>query len=348
MEIKLTTEDENKAREFIKNITTKDKTALISHSDDLDGMASAKIMGKAFNPNFIYFIKYSEFNESFIQNLKKSSINKTIFTDISITNKTLLKDLEEFSEILIIDHHQFKEDLNSGKTIFINSQGYCAANICYELFKKNPKVKKLDWLVALASTADWMYEKNTKWLKEIYQKYGDEFNIKEPRKGKLWKIIDNLALAIIYFNENPKELYNKIEDEFGNFKKLNKYSEKVRSEINYYLSNFDEQKQKISEGWFWEINPEYRILSRLSSEISLRELNKLFIIIIPYKKAYSISARRQDRKINLPELLQDLTKGFKCSSAGGHIPAAGGNFPKEYITEFKQRLKNIDLKKYKI
>ena len=108
MEIKLTAGNKSKAREFINSINEQDKTALISHSDDLDGLASAKVMRKTFNPNFIYFIKYKELNDNFIEKLKKSSINKTIFTDISITNKSLLKKLEKFSEILIIDHHQFQ------------------------------------------------------------------------------------------------------------------------------------------------------------------------------------------------------------------------------------------------
>jgi nanoRNase/pAp phosphatase (c-di-AMP/oligoRNAs hydrolase) len=40
----------------------------------------------------------------------------------------------------------------------------------------------------------------------------------------------------------------------------------------------------------------------------------------------------------LGEVLKKCIEGFEDSTAGGHDRAAGGDFPKKYLEEFKSRL----------
>ena len=53
------------------------------------------------------------------------------------------------------------------------------------------------------------------------------------------------------------------------------------------------------------------------------------------------SARRQDFKVKMNELLEEAVKGIPDSSAGGHIPAAAGSIPKSYEDRFKENIVKI-------
>ena len=70
----------------------------------------------------------------------------------------------------------------------------------------------------------------------------------------------------------------------------------------------------------------------------VRDSGPVIFIMIPVAPLIEISSRRQDGKVNLPQLLNKCITGFPNSEAGGHIKAAGGTFPEEYLEEFKKRL----------
>ena len=134
--------NEDNARGFINDITNVDNFSLISHID-LDCLACAKIIDLLVDPDIILFLDYENFKDEYFLQLKDKNINKIIFTDLNFKDSDLIKKLESFAQILIIDHHVFDEDLNSKKTVFINKQDYCAAFICYDLFKDYSTVKKV-------------------------------------------------------------------------------------------------------------------------------------------------------------------------------------------------------------
>src|SRR3989344_7222449 len=104
--------NEKRFNDFISNLKEKDKIAIISHSRDIDGIVSAKIIHKVVDANFIKLVDYEEVNDELIRELKKNNINKTIISDISLGENDFIEKLREFSEALIIDHHVFPYDLN--------------------------------------------------------------------------------------------------------------------------------------------------------------------------------------------------------------------------------------------
>lgn len=53
------------------------------------------------------------------------------------------------------------------------------------------------------------------------------------------------------------------------------------------------------------------------------------------------SARRQDFRVKMNELLEKAVKGIPNASAGGHIPAAAGSVPRDYLNVFKENLLQI-------
>ena len=314
------------------------KLALISHTD-LDGLASAKVANAVLQADMLEFLDYEAINDSLVSRLKKNKIKTVVFTDISIDESKIIKKIEKFARILIIDHHKIGEDFNSEKTVFLNAQGYCAAYICYYLFSKIRNIEKLDWFIACACVADWQYILNNVWINSIYEKYGDKFigTIEGVKKStKLYPIGYDISLALIYFDHDFKNVYDKIGDSFGEIGDLKKYASIVLKEINEYGKKFEKEKAEISDGYFWEIKSKFGIKAILINQISSEYLNKTIIFASIHNGNCSISARRQDGKVDVSDLCKKLVGDFGW--AGGHARAAGGNFPEKYFEEFKKKL----------
>ena len=148
---------------FMSETNEKEKIALISHTD-LDGLAAARVVNEVVQADLIKFVNYHELNNNLLEELKKNKIKRAIFTDLSLENEEFLKEAEKFLKVLWIDHHTFPRDYNSKKTVYLNSQGFCATYICYYLFSKISNIEKLDCLVASASISDCLYFNNQEFM----------------------------------------------------------------------------------------------------------------------------------------------------------------------------------------
>lgn len=314
------------------------KLALVSHTD-LDGIASAKVANSVLQADMLEFLDYEDINDNLVNKLKKNKVKIAVFTDISIDNVKIIKKIEKFARVLIIDHHKINEDFNSDKTVFLNAQGFCAAYICYYLFSKIQNLDRYDWLVACASVADWQYILNKDWMNSIYVKYRDNFigtieGVKESKR--LYPAGYNISLALIYFQLDFKKVFDKIGDSFGDIGDLEKYSSIVLKEIEKYDKKFEDEKIEIKGGFFWELKPRFRIKVILINQISSKYLDKTIVFASIHGGNCSISARRQDGKVDVAAFCKRLVGDFGW--AGGHAKAAGANFPAEYFEEFKKRL----------
>lgn len=328
--------------DFISTLNDKDKIGLISHTD-LDGLAAAKIVNEVIQPDFIEFVDYAGLNSTLVQKIKKWKAKKLILTDIAINSDDFIKEIEKFAELLIIDHHLFPKDFNSDKTIFINAHGFCATYICYYLLSKIQNLEHLDWLVACASLSDFMLN-NQNWLEDVYRKYNIEEKI-DPiaDEGKINSLKYKLDLGIAYWKTkgNLKKAFDLIGKNFGEINELESNALEVDEEIKSLIKRFEKEKQEINGKIIWIFGPKFDIGSKMCNILSKKDEKKTFIFLRHNEKYYFVSARRQDRKENMVELLQKLVLGFEDSSAGGHIPAAGGHFLKKDLEKFKENLKRL-------
>lgn len=325
--------------DFISELDDKGKIAIISHND-LDGIVSAKVVNEVVKADIIKFVNYTDINEELVRDLKKSKVRKVIFTDLLIEKKEIVLGIEKFAKILIIDHHLISEDFNSKRTVFLNAQGYCAAYVSYYLFFKAQDISKFDWLVACACLSDWCYQKSTNWMTDVYQSYKEKFYL-EPEKvrsGKFWNFQLVLSLFLIYFRNDIQKAYSMIGDKIKDLDKLKPYSLEVFREVQNSLKSFEKQKVKIDRGFFWEIRPKFPIKELVINILSMRKGDITFIIAERRDEFYFFSARRQDGKINVSDLLKELIKDLENSSAGGHFKAAGGHVLLKDATEFKKRV----------
>lgn len=321
-----------------------EKVALISHGSDLDGLASAKVVSKCLSPDILKLVSYPDLNSDLSAELKKLKVKKIIICDLYVKSKDFLKSLESFAEVLIIDHHQFEENWNSERTVFMNAHGFCAAYLSYYLFSRVQNIENFDWVVACASITDFAYEKNSSWMTQVYEKYGEEFNNKKVEQGKFWEIIDVLRLAIIYLKDKDVEkIVKEVGESFGDLGNLHNYSDEVRAEINSILERFEKEKQVINGRVFFEYSANLPLSSFISTELSIKDKSKTFIIMDngETEGMCKLSLRRQDKKENLDLLIRELINGFDGADGGGHIAASGGFFPQKYKEEFKKRLKNL-------
>lgn len=331
--------NEKRFAEWNSKLNDKDKIALISHTD-LDGIAAAKVVNEVLNADFITFLGYDDLNKNLVQVLKEKKMKFVVFTDLYIKDIEMLREIEKFAEVLIIDHHLAQVDLNSERTVFLNSQGFCATYICYYLFSKIQNIEKLDWLVACACVADWQYFNNKTWMNSVYEKYNDKFvgNPEGIKKSKMYDLQWDLGLALIYFKDNLKKVFDSIGDKFGDIGDLGKYSNIVQKEIDNALNRFEKEKEKIDDGFYWEFVPNLEIGSIVSTIVSAKNWNSTVLIIRKQENIYKFSVRRQDKKLNADEFVKKLLSGFEGADGGGHVAAAGGHFPLKYIGEFRKRL----------
>jgi len=334
---------EDRFFDFIKNIDKKDKVALVSHID-LDGLAAAVVANKVLDADFLHFVNYDDLNNNLVQSLKEQGANKVIVTDLFIKFPEFVEGLEKFADVLIIDHHLSKRDWNSNKTTFINcEQGYCAGYMCYYLFGGAQDLTAWDWLVACSCVSDYCVKKPESWLKGVFEKYDDRLGIDEHgnvrRDGAIWDLQWDLCLALIQNRGESREAFEEIGERFGEIGKLKDHAAEVQKEFDHSLGRFDSEKEEIEGGYYWMFRPRFPIGSFLVNWISSNDTSKTFVFVRgPHDGRYFVSARRQDEMVNMDEFLSGLLEGFDDSSAGGHVPAAGGYFLKKDLQEYRRRL----------
>lgn len=332
---------EKKFIDFISNLDEKDKIALITHTD-LDGLAAGIVANKIIDANLVKLVGYTDLNVDLIEELKSKGINKIVITDLYIKDPSFVKSLEEFSEVLILDHHLFEKDWNSDKTVFVKvEEGYCAGYLCYKLFGKIKDLSSLDWLVACSCVSDFCHVKTSEWLSEVFEKYGDTFEFDDGyvrKSGKFWDLQYTLSLAMIYFRDDLKHVFDSIGEKFGEIGDLGKHAEEVNADIERNIAYFDKTKEEFSEGFFGVIKPVFPTTSITVNIISQTNHSKTFIILREDGEYYKVSARRQDRKQDMNKLLNDLFEGLEGADGGGHVPAAGGHFLKKDLPEVRKRL----------
>jgi single-stranded DNA-specific DHH superfamily exonuclease len=76
----------------------------------------------------------------------------------------------------------------------------------------------------------------------------------------------------------------------------------------------------------------------VSTLLSRKYPHKTVITISRNRKRVYVSARRQDWKVPVNDLLVRVLKPLRGSQGGGHVPAAGGQFLRKDLKLFKKRL----------
>lgn len=349
----------HKLNVFLSDIQPEDKVALVFDSDS-DGISAAVIIAKVLkdfykrNITLALSANHAELlgNEIF-NKLRDAKINVIISTDLGLDKYIpQLDEITSFAKIMIIDHHTFHKQVFSERILVLKPQliktkidpsQYCTSKWTYDLLSCYLDISNLDWLAAVGIIADSGYRSWKAYIDKILRKYRLKIN-RDPFKTSLGKICDDIAYSEIYRRDNVNKIFFKL---FRN-KSLKDYLRKpIKSpkeplkEITYYEKNASMFAENYGDLMILHITPKYRIGAVLSTRLSTKKYKKKTLIIVQDLRHYPlllISARRNDFKIAVNELLERATWGMEHASAGGHVPASGARIKKEDYGLFKQRL----------
>jgi single-stranded DNA-specific DHH superfamily exonuclease len=323
-------------RNFLREIKPSDKVALIYHND-IDGIISAAIFYIALEKLGIKFLKtlpmsIKEFDKKFTRKIKNFDV--IIVLDIAVEKK-----IKPEKKTLIIDHHPTKK-IYDKKVLHINPRFIKpeiyqpASYILYKLFKNFLNIEQLEWLSVIGTLGDYGFRDCKDLLKKwVAIKKKDE--IFRSRFGKI-AISLNSAIYFLGFDKTLKILISskKLSDLTRNKKIIysnKKYKKILKSAEKYFWKNAEKIENFLI---YSKIDKKYKkIGSALATKIASKFPNN-FIMVIEKNRKYKISARYEEGKLHVGNILKKCCKNL--GKGGGHRESGGASVGK--LDVFIQRL----------
>ncbi|MFH1663899.1 MAG: DHHA1 domain-containing protein [archaeon] len=348
-----------KIKEFNELILkTKNKRTAIIHDTDPDGLCSAVISCIALqritgrkplllhqNPGEIALTEHS------IELLKENFIEFVVTVDLSVDQKPEpIKEIEGFAEILVLDHHKTYNEINSEKTLMVKSQdltgkegsSYPVSKLAFDLFSGLTDLRDLDWIACIGLLGDNAYFEWKDFVDSGMKKYNQGTEIRKSTLFKVTQLIEAIEtmdysklkdlIQVMLAAKKPEDVLKK--DFLIELEELEK-------EVVFWEKKFEKEKKVFPEKQlvYFEIFPKHSVKSVLINRVSDKMKNMTVIIVQDFNEEHVyLSARRQDLKVKVNDLLEKSIKGIPDSFAGGHAPAAGGRIPKKYLNKFKKQL----------
>ena len=132
--------------------------------------------------------------------------------------------------------------------------------------------------------------------------------------------------------------------------KFRKFLKEFKKEKDLLVEVFGEKAEEFPEIelCFYAIRAKYEnIKSYVINEISEMRPHKTIILLQFLERGrLRFSARRQDCKVKVNDLLVKAVKGIPNSNAGGHAPAAAGSIPRQHARKFKEKIVEILERQY--
>ena len=342
-------------KDFAAGLSKKDRIAIL-HDSDADGLSAAVIAAKAVErlsgkkPVLVLTQGHSpvSIQEQTIAVLKKKKISKLITVDLAVCqNPETVRKVEKFARLLVIDHHKLYNNISSKKTVFLNAKFfasfdpsmYVTSKFCFDLFKEVVDLRGLEWVACIGILGDSALEKWEKFVKASLKSQKISMADFEMLVGLVGavEVVDKTKMKNLFsefFNaENPKQLLKS---------KFLKFSKIVEMEKKKILGGFD-KKAEFFPGRqlvFFQFESKLGIKSAVINELSSRRFpNSTVIVVQEHEEGFlTISARRQDFKVRVNDLLEKAVKPLENAFAGGHIPAAGGKIQKSDLKKFKENI----------
>ena len=345
---------------FIDGIAPLDRIAVIHHTD-CDGICSGFVTNKALErlghePVLMVAMSVRDIHSSLVRLLKKHRITKTISVDLVLDQlPDTVKQASEVSDILVIDHHKVYKKIQSEKVIVIKHthlgiEKYTpASRLAYDLFSELVDIRDLKWIAAAGVINDIGYQQNKRFVdlvlkdKGLVKEITPDSDIFATTLGKAAAYIGYTGVFVprrikqaLRVLENAKHPRDVVESELAS---AADELEAARDEVvNHVLKNAEHYDDLV----FCIIEAKYRVRGMAINKLSLGPMqDKTIILLLRVGDDYVISARRQDRKVAVNDLLEDATAGLENAGGGGHAPAAGGQVMAKDLAKFKRNLIKI-------
>ncbi|MBI4148658.1 DHH family phosphoesterase [Candidatus Woesearchaeota archaeon] len=358
---------------ILSSLSPQDKIA-IYHDADPDGTCSGALLSIAIErqcgtrPEFhLGPIGGERFlPDEAITLLRSKKITLVFTTDIALDeHPEQLHKLASFARIVVIDHHKLYQDVTSERILLLKPQmlaegiepaKYCSSKLVYDLCSRTVKLDDKSWIAAVGVISDMTASAWLEFLHTVFETYkytalstsesGEWFR---TRLGKISRIISS---AEVYDPKNVDACFDLLttarhpKNVFAS--PLAACDKEITGEITHYLKRLpkDAEHVKSADLVYYHISPRFNIKSPLCTLASLKYPDKTVMVVTVIAGRAHVSARRQDKKVAMNDLLEHACKNFLDANAGGHIPAAGASFPARYLPTFKEYVTNV-LKKEK-
>jgi single-stranded DNA-specific DHH superfamily exonuclease len=341
-------------------ITSKDRVALL-HDKDPDGVCSAVIIARTLarlrgrSPDLRLNAPRSAYSltPEHVHRLRQRRINVLIIADISADHEpNLVRKVARFGRVLIIDHHKLYHRFKEKNILVVKPQllqkrlepaGWCTSKFAYDLGSRLVNLDDCDWLAATGSIADIATRQWRPWLAAVMRrrKVKPHKDLFKTMFGRTAVTINN---ALVYsLGKMPlvfRTCFNARRPEDVLHSPLQRYHGRIEREINKWVRRMPRKAERWPERELaiYTVTPDYNIKSALSTILALKHPHLTLILLSKEGDIVSISARRNDKKVAMNNLLECAIAGIKGASAGGHIPAAGGRFPAKEVLRFKRQV----------
>jgi len=325
------------AREFLDKISQEDKVAVIHH-DDADGFVSGILLYDwckekgAEVQQFTFSVGDSQ--QEIINKLR--DFNKVLFSDLASGLVSDILNYVKDKKVLYIDHHQKDVEIPESILEYRTKSSVSTSKSVYSI------IRGKKWLEIVSELADagYSYPEN----KEKIDKFSKERGINpEEVKEKFYFRID---LFLVYFHKDfdkSFDILDKIQD-YDELDILDRYADEVKKELNYFIKNYENKKEKLGFVNYYYFEPKFPIKSRVTTDISFKYLNETFVFAISQENnKVNISARNQSGDFNCVKILKKATEGLEGANAGGHFKAAGALISKEDLGKFKENLVKLSI-----
>ncbi len=324
-------------------------TVCISHKEDVDGIASAALIGSIFKKTRIMLVDYANMIsklKNLIKELPESQkgINRIFICDLGLNKKNESKFIDFLSQfikkgykVIYIDHHDLSEETKDNITKIgakmIHSIEECTSVQIYNKYRK--KMKPLSsFLPAAGALTDYM--ENKPLAKQIISKFDRQF-----------LMLESTALSyIISANQHDELFLNELVTKLSDLK--------YTHEIDEGFSMANQFAKKVWDG-AKSIQDSIKITHNLAYVQNTLELSSStivnFVLGISEKdvamafkfkeeiNSFIISIRgSQNCKTHLGRLVNQMAAQYS-GSGGGHEKACGAVIPERNFNEF---IKSID------
>lgn len=342
-------------KRFVRAIRKDEKVALFFDTDP-DGVCSAVIIAKSIERMRGRKVDYaqgishkkSEISPRLLSRLRRQRVRHIIFTDYSLDQRLPeLKRMEQFANILILDHHKIYHRNLGENTVMVKPQlfstieasQYCSSKLAYDLFSEMVDLSDLDWVSVIGLIADSNYRTWKGFCNKTFRRHGIRGT--KPFETPLGMLSNLMAYFDIFRGGKVVPLFRMVYRARSYHDLLNSELaevKKLKSYIDKHIQGFDEIAYKSRSSYVLCIRPRLRIGSIVSTAISMRRPDKTIVVVQEMGATVHVSARRQDFKVPVNELLEKACRGIPNATAGGHIPAAGATFPSKYFARFYANL----------
>ncbi|MBM3282409.1 MAG: hypothetical protein FJY86_03670 [Candidatus Diapherotrites archaeon] len=356
----------DKAVSFLKQLTKEDRVAVI-YDDDGDGMSAAAsvVVGvEHLTGHRPFWVTPFEHSPNYIddllpQKLQAEGVTKIITVDKTVDQKSIefMHALEKVAPVLVIDHHKVYRDYDSPRFTMVKPQlvwetepSSCPTAIfAYTLFSCVVDLSDRDWVPCIGIVSDSSYPRWKHFVDASGKKWGlspvendDPFAspfgtlsgmiyctqiLSSYQMPELLELLVDAHHPQVVLDSGFRALVNVVDDE------VNEWMEKLRTSIQL----FPELELAIAV-----VKPRHAIKSLLINKLSREKYSNWNLIMlqeVANGSRVTLSARRQDFKVPMNEMLEFAVKGLPESNAGGHIPAAGGLIRKEDEEKFIENVK---------